>query len=109
MSFLGDVFQSLVVLERTKELADREQTELLSDGTEIQRLISDLHGRQRHRLGWSERGVEREYDILNEEVESLVKRHVPDAEGELAWVIDALKSQLRRAREVSLAAYRKSD
>ncbi len=107
MSFLGDLFQSLVVLEENEKIADRDESELLADGTRIQTLIAELHGRQRHGLGWTERALEREYDILREEVESIVRRYATDAEGvgEAAWAVEAADRLLANARKASFRAF----
>ena len=105
MSFLGDVFQTLVILEKAKDIGAEEEYALLKDGTEIQRLIGGLHGRQRHRLGWTEKGLQREYDIIIEEVGAHARRSVSD-ERVLAWAVDILNRQLERAREASLAEFR---
>lgn len=107
MSFLSDLFQSLVVLENAEELENADESELQADGSKIQRLISELHGRQRHRLGWTEHALEREYQILREEVDSLVRRHAPDPDraGDFSWAIDVLNRRLNSARAASVAAY----
>ena len=107
MSFLGDLFQSLVVLENAEELDHVDESELLADGAKIQRLIADQHGRQRHRLGWTEHALEREYQILREEVDSLVRRHAPDPDriGDFSWAIEVLNQRLNSARAVSVAAF----
>jgi hypothetical protein len=42
--------------------------ELLGDGGQVQRVMSELHGAQRHRLGWSEADIERETPLLFGEV-----------------------------------------
>jgi hypothetical protein len=104
MSFLSDVFQTLVILEKARSLDARDEAELLEDGTEIQRLVSDLHGRQRHRLGWTENALQREYQIIVEEVESHARRHAPNDQV-LTWTLDILNRQLERARDASLAGF----
>ena len=106
-SFLSDLFQSIVVLERAEELQDFEEANLLKDGSQIQRLVAELHGRQRQRLGWTEAALHREYEILDEEVASLVKRQASSAgaAGELDWARDHLKHILNRAHEASIAAF----
>ena len=106
-SFLSDLFQSLVVLENAGELDDADESELLGDGNKIQRLISELHGRQRRRLGWTEHALEREYQILREEVDSLVRRHAPDPDraGDFSWAIHVLNQRLNSARTASVAAF----
>ena len=104
MSFLSDLFQSIVVLEKTENLKNADESDLLKDGSRIQRLVAELHGRQRHRIGWTEEALHREYQILDEEVAALAKRHAstPDA---LDWTLDHLKHLLTRAHDASYAAY----
>ena len=46
----------------------------LADAVEIQRLISERHGAQRQRLGWSESALRREFMIVREELENVVRR-----------------------------------
>ncbi|HEX6747258.1 MAG TPA: ATP-binding protein [Longimicrobium sp.] len=55
-----DVANSLAVLGG----AAGEPTELLADGSRIQRLIGELHGAQRQRLGWTEAQIEREMELV---------------------------------------------
>ena len=110
MSFLSDLFQSLVVLENAGDLDAAAESELLSDGMKIQRLVAELHGRQRHRIGWTEHALEREYQILREEVDSLVRRHAPDPDraGDFSWAMDVLNQRFNSARDASVAAYQKA-
>ena len=108
MSFLGDIIQSLVVIEKAAELDALEESNLMTDGTEIQRLIAELHGRQRHRIGWTESALQREYLILIEEVEALVARQAPDdaRNAAIKQGIDLFTRLLARARDASFAGYR---
>jgi len=46
---------------------------LLADATEIQRLVSERHGVQRRTLGWSESALRREFMIVREEIERVVR------------------------------------
>jgi signal transduction histidine kinase len=46
--------------------------ELLRDGAQAQRLMSELHGAQRHRLGWREEDIERETAYLIAAVQSTI-------------------------------------
>lgn len=107
MSFLSDLFQSLVILEKSAELNERDESELLSDGSRIQEIAADLHGRQRQRRGWTTAALEREYQIYREEIETLVKLHTQDIDNpdKIAWALKVLLRQLDRAREVSFAAF----
>ncbi|MBA4159762.1 MAG: hypothetical protein H0X65_20185, partial [Gemmatimonadetes bacterium] len=75
-SFLANLAQSLVILEQTGGKPD-----LMRDGSEIQRLISERHGAQRARLGWTEEALRREFEILKEEVEAAVRRKIPSESG----------------------------
>jgi hypothetical protein len=110
MSFLSDLFQSVVIAEKSDDLDDREESSLLGDGTRIQLLIADLHGRQRHRLGWTESALQREYQILDEEVERLVKGRAHDADGArgLEPTLAVLRKLLKRAHDASFAAFDKA-
>jgi signal transduction histidine kinase len=67
--FIGLLASQLTVIGETKG----EEPELLGDGGHVQRLMAELHGAQRHRLGWSEHDIERETQILFSEVERAIR------------------------------------
>ncbi|MET0400168.1 MAG: ATP-binding protein [Longimicrobiaceae bacterium] len=67
-TFLVDIGLALVALDE-----GGGEPELMKDGSEIQRLISERHGEQRARLGWSGADLRREFAILREEVERRVR------------------------------------
>ena len=69
-SLLADVAGALVVMEEAKGTS----SPTLADAVEIQRLISERHGAQRQRLGWSEADLRREFMIVREEIELAVKK-----------------------------------
>jgi signal transduction histidine kinase len=69
-AMLADVGGALVVMEETRGLA----SPALADSVEIQRLISERHGTQRQRLGWTESALRREFMIVREEVENVVRK-----------------------------------
>ena len=69
-SFLADLAGTLGGLD--VEGAEKEAG--LRDGSAIQRAISQRHGTQRARLGWSEAELRREFVILREEVDAAVRR-----------------------------------
>jgi signal transduction histidine kinase len=68
-ALLADVGGALVVMEET----NGSSSPTLADAVEIQRLISERHGAQRQRLGWSESAVRREFMIVREELEQVVR------------------------------------
>jgi signal transduction histidine kinase len=68
-TLLADVGGALVVMEEAKG----SSSPALADAVEIQRLISERHGAQRQRLGWSESALRREFMIVREELEKVVR------------------------------------
>ena len=67
--FVGLLASQLTVIGESRG----EEPELLGDGGHVQRLMAELHGAQRHRLGWSEADIEREIDILYGEIERSIR------------------------------------
>jgi len=57
-----DVANSLSILAAT----GGEPSELLADGSRIQRLVGELHGAQRQRLGWNEAQLVREMELVRD-------------------------------------------
>jgi signal transduction histidine kinase len=72
-TLLADIAGALLVVEE----AAGEPSTLLADAMEIQRLVSERHGAQRARLGWTEAALRREFMIIREEIERVVRRYVP--------------------------------
>jgi len=103
LSFLGDIAQTLVVVEDT----GGPDSDLLRDGSTIQRVIAELHGAMRQRRGWTEAQLEREYAILGEEVAAAVRRRVPDGTGDVSLALEVLARLLDRACANGLAALRR--
>jgi signal transduction histidine kinase len=68
-SLLADVGGALMVMEESKG----SPSATLADAVEIQRLISERHGAQRQRLGWSESVLRREFMIVREEIERVIR------------------------------------
>ena len=65
---VGLLASHLMVIGETRGRAP----ELLRDGAQVQRVMAELHGAQRHRLGWSEVDIEREAPLLLAEVERAI-------------------------------------
>jgi len=107
-SFLADIAQSLIVIEG----AGGESTPLMRDSSDIQRLIADRHGAYRQRAGWTEQEIEREYDLLLETVDEVVRTALPATADFPPDSIDAglglVRRFVERAREHGLAGYRRA-
>lgn len=74
-TFLADIAGALSIVEE----AAGKPSPLLADAMEIQRLISERHGAQRAWLGWNELALRREFMIIREEVERVVRTtQLPD-------------------------------
>jgi len=69
-TFIGDVGTVLVAVEEARG----QPSGLLADGTEIQRLLAERHGAQRAHLGWTPADLDREWRILDEEIERTLRR-----------------------------------
>jgi hypothetical protein len=93
-AFLVDVGQTLVALAEPER-----EPHLLRDGDDLRQLIASRHGTQRARLGWPTRAVDREYQILGEEVEAAIRRCSTDATPEAVRhrAIETLHRLLREA------------
>ena len=102
-TYLTDVGNALNVLESMAG----DTKEFIRDGSEIQRLISERHGVQRYRLGWSEESLRREFAILRQAVfehmrvagEVIDERREHDALGVLGVMLDL-------AERVSVRSFR---
>ena len=67
-TWLTDVAQALIVLGTTAG----DPSELLRDGTEIQRALCERHGAQRYRLGWDTEAVSREFDLFRRVLDEVI-------------------------------------
>ena len=81
---------------------------LYRDGSEIQRVVSSLHGRMRHRQSWTAAQLDRESAIMAEEIEALIRRHVPEGVGDVTAAVDVLRHLLEQSRVASGQAYRQA-
>ncbi len=79
-TLLADIAGALIVYEEV----NGEPSPLLADAMEIQRLVAERHGAQRARLGWKEAAFRREFMIIREDIERVVKRALP-ANGQLRF------------------------
>jgi hypothetical protein len=86
--FIGLIASQLMIIGETRGSAP----ELLADGAQLRRAMSELHGTQRHRLGWSESDIEREDVLLATEVERALESALAGGpEPSSAAALDALE------------------
>ena len=104
-TFLTDIAQCLCIIEES----GGEPTQLMRDGGDIQALIASRHGAHRHGLGWSEAHLDREFDLLLEEVERAVSGETSEQDlPSLAAGRDLVRSFVQRGREESRKAFRRA-
>jgi PAS domain S-box-containing protein len=99
-TWIADAAQALVVLGTT----EGDRSELMRDGAEIQRHISERHGLQRYRLGWGEEALKREYQILREVIDERLAASLP-REPASGVGRSVLASLLVHAESLSLRAF----
>jgi hypothetical protein len=102
-TFLVDLAQALAIIETS----DGAPTQLMRDGTEIQRVIADRHGRLRQQQGFAEPELVRDFTILHEELAAAVRRAAP-AGAAVDEALSLLTAFVSRARETSLESFRRA-
>jgi hypothetical protein len=98
---LAALLQSLVIVEEDGGL----EGDLLRDAAAIQEHIGFRHGEQRFRLGWTEGMIDREYEILGDEVTSRLRPLLPPGHASTDRMLDVVTRLLERAHEVSLRGF----
>jgi signal transduction histidine kinase len=101
-SYLADLGGMLITIE---EAAGQPST-LIGDGADIQRLVSERHGAQRARLGWTVAHVRSEYSLLREEMARVIRhraRSIPDQSISEGLLI--LQRVLEQAEESSIRGF----
>ena len=94
-TFLLDVGKSLVTLDQ-----GGGEPALMRDGSEIQRIIVELHGEQRFRLEWTADEMRRETMILWEEIEARVEHEASTrTEADVARALEILHCLLQQAED----------
>jgi signal transduction histidine kinase len=104
-TLLTDVAQSLSIIEES----EGEPTQLMRDAGDIQSLIANRHGAHRQGLGWTEDQLDREFNLLLEEVDRTLSSAHPGADGPSAVPgRDLVHGFLERGREESRRGYRRA-
>ena len=104
LSSLVDIVHALIVIDETGGV----DSELYRHGSEIQRVVSALHGVMRHHQGWTLAQLEREAAIVHEELQALVHRLVPDDMGDITAALAVIEHLVEQAREASAIAYQRA-
>jgi signal transduction histidine kinase len=69
-AYIADLATLLAVIEEARG----KPSPLVADSADIQLYIAEKHGQQRARLGWTPKGLHREWTILAEEIGRVVRR-----------------------------------
>jgi hypothetical protein len=106
-AFLADIIQSLVIVEEAGGEASGE----MRDGGVLRRLISERHGAQRKRVGWSEADLKREFELIRAAVFAALRRVArhskdPAVQEQRRAAQNLLAKLLDSAEETSLRGYR---
>jgi len=104
VTFLADIAQSLIMLDE----AEQHAVDLLEDSTEIQQTIAMRHGRRRQRQGWSEASVARDFAILRDEAERVIRERVTASSEDLEQAFVVVQRLIERAEGISLRAWREA-
>ena len=98
---ITEILTAARLLAETKGRA----TDLLRDASDIQRLLAELHGGQRFRLGWSEAEIARDVDMLAAELISTT-RSLSGGDSATAFVVDVIRKILDQWKLTSIRGYR---
>ena len=101
-TLVTDVANSLSVLAS----ANGDAPDLLADGSRIQRLIGELHGAQRHRLGWNEEQLVREVGLVREVMTETLDRALGTDDEALHAAQTALERLVDERTRACLTGYR---
>jgi signal transduction histidine kinase len=108
LSMLADMAQTLLIVSEAGNAA----TELLRDGSAIQRTIAEHHGVRRYAQGWKEAGVRRDHQIFREEIERALRSrnrsHIAPARiHEVEEAVELLLHLVDKAEEISVESWRR--
>jgi PAS domain S-box-containing protein len=102
ITFLGDLVQSLVAIEQ----AGGAGSDIVRDGTEIQRLVAELHARQRARLGWTEAQLARDFAHHADALEAMARRRTAATPAETETAVRVLRQLVDGAAGAARRAFR---
>jgi hypothetical protein len=97
---LVDIAEALMILQSTSG----DPSELMRDTMEIQRVVSERHGVQRQRLGWTEAALLREFQLLRQGIDDVLLARADVRPGERGRTL--LEGFIEQAEQTSLGALR---
>ncbi|HYH81763.1 MAG TPA: ATP-binding protein, partial [Longimicrobium sp.] len=103
-TLVTDVANSLSILGN----AGGEPSDLLADGSKIQRVIGELHGAQRERMGWTEDQLLREVELVREVCLGSLTRTLAGEPRAAEAAISALDWLLGERKRACLSGFRGS-
>jgi hypothetical protein len=98
---IAELITAALLIAETKGKA----SDLLRDGAEVQRLLAELHGAQRFRLGWTESEIATDVDILADEIVAATRTHNGAAETS-TFFVDMTRKILEQWKQTSIRGYR---
>jgi signal transduction histidine kinase len=101
--FVTDIAQALGIIEE----AEGKGSTLARHDRDIQHLIAERHGSLRYHLGWGEAELERDFQILWEEIEASVRQALPPDAPATASALALLRRFVDRAYDTSRRSYRR--
>jgi signal transduction histidine kinase len=102
-TFVTDIAHALGIIEEQAGTG----SPLLRHDHEIQQLIADRHGELRRQLGWGQAELERDFEILWEEVQAAVRSALPAEEPGVVAGLTQLEQFFNRAFAISRRAYQR--
>ena len=105
-SYVTTVGTSLMAVEE----GQGQPSGLVADGSDILRILADRHGVQRQRLGWTRPALEREWQLLSDELHRAMERAASAsasavAESALVEAGTIVDRYLEHARDTSLQSF----
>ncbi len=104
-TYVADIADVLIAVEE----AHGHPSSLIGGGSEIQRLVAERHGARRAQLGWSHETLSREWRILGEEIERVIRRRARSLpETGVTEALALIAGFLEQAEQVSTRALLRS-
>jgi PAS domain S-box-containing protein len=103
-AYIADLGLALVIVSEV----GAEASTLLHDGNAIRSEIAERHGAQRRRFGWAVADIEREYDLLLEEIERAIAKRTAVSEAQLHGALELLARLVAQSAAASVRGYREA-